>query len=634
MSKIKSIQLKNFKFFTEEETLLLNGKHLLLYGENGSGKSSIFWGIYTLLEASMKSPIHTAPYFELPQQNESSLVNIHALEISDIHSHQTHCDSYIQVITDDNQAYKLSKWETSICGDTQAIESRKATDFINYQSLFDFQRSGDSGFSNLYQVFTRSVLPYISFSSFTLKGKILSNVNQMWQEYKEGPGKTRNRRGVKIQVYKSSPEYKNFLKFESHFNSEFNKLIDFINGNSSTILTQFGYTLEFKLEYIPPTYQKKDKNYTYTPFGIKFIITKYDGKTVNITRAHSFLNEAKITAIAIAIRLSILKYRINTASPTALQTLILDDIMISLDMSNRDHLINYLLKEFSPKYQLIFFTHDKSLYHFVYHKIQQRSSLSAWTLKEMYVKRNKNGYDQPILIEGEISSYKKAQKYFAAKDYETTSLYVRKTLEESVGNLIPDELKRQADNSFISLQALWKKFKELYSPAHDIITLFEDSKLLILNPAAHFQRLPLPIYAKELEMAFELVEKINKINNKFKKVFLFKDQLIEFDSPSLKYQCRFKLKNNLEIEKYDNVIIRIPKCYDIYFEYNGIPYYDPATKTTDRNHPLKTATPDLFNFVRKNPFGVTEHNFLTHAKSNGILLIELLEYHNFSYFTL
>lgn len=57
MSKISQILLSNFKFFNKEEVIDINNNHLLLYGENGSGKSSLFWGIYTLLEASFKQPI-------------------------------------------------------------------------------------------------------------------------------------------------------------------------------------------------------------------------------------------------------------------------------------------------------------------------------------------------------------------------------------------------------------------------------------------------------------------------------------------------------------------------------------------------------------------------------------------------
>ena len=60
MQRIQSITLRNFKFFYGTETefehnkIVLNQKNLLLYGENGSGKSSIYWAFYTFLQSSLK----------------------------------------------------------------------------------------------------------------------------------------------------------------------------------------------------------------------------------------------------------------------------------------------------------------------------------------------------------------------------------------------------------------------------------------------------------------------------------------------------------------------------------------------------------------------------------------------------
>jgi len=51
---IDKIFVKNFKAFPEIESIKLNGKHLLVYGENGSGKSSIYWALYTLFQAKDK----------------------------------------------------------------------------------------------------------------------------------------------------------------------------------------------------------------------------------------------------------------------------------------------------------------------------------------------------------------------------------------------------------------------------------------------------------------------------------------------------------------------------------------------------------------------------------------------------
>lgn len=79
MNKIKTIKINNFKFFTNDIPLELEGKHLLLFGENGSGKSSIYWALYTLFQAAIKDNVDDfQKYFKHPNDSEESLINIYA----------------------------------------------------------------------------------------------------------------------------------------------------------------------------------------------------------------------------------------------------------------------------------------------------------------------------------------------------------------------------------------------------------------------------------------------------------------------------------------------------------------------------------------------------------------------------
>ena len=134
MSKIDTLQIHNFKFFNEQDPIKLDGKHLLLYGENGSGKSSIYWALYTLFEASLKKD-KTAieKYFSHHTVHEQSLINIHSKSIPATGTVPEHYDSFIKIKTKQNPPleYNVSFLDTAIKDDLVAREVNQASDFIS-----------------------------------------------------------------------------------------------------------------------------------------------------------------------------------------------------------------------------------------------------------------------------------------------------------------------------------------------------------------------------------------------------------------------------------------------------------------------------------------------------------------------
>lgn len=633
MSKISEIRLSNFKFFGKEETICLDGKHLLLYGENGSGKSSIFWGLYTLLEASFKSPSETEKYFVPLHINEESLLNIYAPITPANGTTREHSNSYIRILDDNKNTYELSLLDNHICGDMNTQESRKASDFINYQSIFKFQDFKNSEIPDLYNIFLYSILPYVTFPAFTLGGESLSNAGQMWAKIIDGPGYTFNKKGDKILVYKNSPQYNEFCRFEKHFNGELGKLIDYVNSNAVSRLKELGYDINFQLSYEPSKHVKKDKKYEWTPFRIELEITEFNGKAVHIKKPHVFLNEAKLSALATAIRLTILDNRISSKiAPNALKVLVLDDLMISLDMSNRELLLDLLLNEYVGNYQILFLTHDKNLYNFVDYKIRQHKQNAQWVRKELYVGEDETTkHEIPVLIDGECDPYTKAKKYYKAKDYVSSALFIRKSLEKAIGELLPKEIITRVDGSFVELQALWDKLITFYSNNvksidEDTKRLFADSKLLVLNPSAHFQRLSNPIYRNELTRSFQLYEKIVGLERIERKLVIEAGKVLEFNYD--KYYCSFELINDLVIVEGEHLVSVMPNCSNIKWAYDGIDFYDFDTGLQNLSHPLINATPKLNKFVERLTglsIGITEQRFLNQCKIDGIPLDEYMD---------
>ena len=73
-ARLHKIEIRNFKAF-REFTLNVEGRHLLVYGDNGAGKSSLYWALYTFLQSARKPKNSTAKYFD--PSGPENLFNIH-----------------------------------------------------------------------------------------------------------------------------------------------------------------------------------------------------------------------------------------------------------------------------------------------------------------------------------------------------------------------------------------------------------------------------------------------------------------------------------------------------------------------------------------------------------------------------
>jgi chromosome segregation ATPase len=73
MKKINKLILENFKFFNGVQEFNFEGKNVLIYGENGSGKSSIYWALYTFFQSSIKDNENIKKYFDT--SHSENLVN-------------------------------------------------------------------------------------------------------------------------------------------------------------------------------------------------------------------------------------------------------------------------------------------------------------------------------------------------------------------------------------------------------------------------------------------------------------------------------------------------------------------------------------------------------------------------------
>ena len=73
--RVERIEVRAFKAFKHLD-FKLDGRHLLAYGGNGAGKSSLYWTLYTFLQSAAKDTPNVAKYFD--DSGPQSLLNVHA----------------------------------------------------------------------------------------------------------------------------------------------------------------------------------------------------------------------------------------------------------------------------------------------------------------------------------------------------------------------------------------------------------------------------------------------------------------------------------------------------------------------------------------------------------------------------
>jgi hypothetical protein len=229
-----------------------------------------------------------------------------------------------------------------------------------------------------------------------------------------------------------------------------------------------------------------------------------------------------------------------------------------------------------------FLTHDKNLFDYVSFKIKKLHDSSQWIFKEMYAGKDDNdNREYPILIDSTLEFIDKAKKYYDLKDYTAASIYIRKELEKIVNERLPPELKFKSDGTFLSLQTLWgnmvNRYLSLNMPiSEEVVRVFDETKLMVLNPQAHFQHISIPIYRVELEKAFKLIDDLNTHYPipQFT-LLLTKGMKLVFRHPDENYTFDFELITDFYVDELNGVMTpTFPRCSVTSWQFNGIVFWD------------------------------------------------------------
>lgn len=515
MQRISKLKLKNFKYFYGDQELNFDRKNILLYGENGSGKSSIYWGLYTFLQSVFKTEdSEIKKYFDI--RNEQNLVNRFTENGAE--------SSIIVEFQKDDKTVTTKEISLNVINtksENLVKEASITSDFINYRILSSIYSFSHRDYIDLFPTFEEDILMFITFTTEFNPGN--RNASDWWTFIEPG---------MQPRTKMNDAQYRDFQAKVVGFNTEFdNYLKKIIETANEYIQQKFKLQLKLKLEYVPCSYDAfidgsttRRNHSTIRPKILLTVDYTHDkliaGREV-IKRPHSFLNEARLTSIALSIRLAILDEKYIEAAP---KLLVLDDLLISLDMSNRDIVLDLILSEFK-EYQIIIMSHDRMYFELAKHKIKALKN-DDWKYIEMY-EAIKNGIPQPFITSSE-NYLEKAKKFFVMKEYEVAGNFLRKEAESFCKDFLPKRRLLNPDFTLHNLDGLINQSLQYAIENGLITTLFTDlhsHRKFVLNSTSH-DSYDVPKFNSEISRCIETLEDLRKINYK---IVLKKGDKLDFE---------------------------------------------------------------------------------------------------------
>ena len=343
-SRLHKIEIRNFKAF-REFTLNLEGRHLLVYGDNGAGKSSLYWALYTFLQSARKPRNSIAKYFD--PAGAENLLNIH--EQADAAPKPGEIALTLRdVATKNDTTYRISQADHGTHNQPAILKGDLASDFITYRFFFGFSHFRNSEKFNVWPLFEKEILPFCVSTG----GEVPLD---MWLRIRSGDPNPTGSRGMG-----GTRSYDDFRRNAEAFAAILPGIVDSISAEAQLFYNRHfaagdvaPITLKLKVT-VPPSFSGTSQQNSHFQIPVIEFGIQIAGKVVN--RPQAFLNEAKLTQLALSVRFAASLVNLHDSD---LKLLVLDDLLVSLDMSNRMKVVEILLTDPAlANYQKVILTHD------------------------------------------------------------------------------------------------------------------------------------------------------------------------------------------------------------------------------------------------------------------------------------
>jgi energy-coupling factor transporter ATP-binding protein EcfA2 len=459
--RLTKIHLRDFRAFPGEfELKLPGGCSLLVYGENGSGKSSLAGALRDFIALDRPFPRPIDPHahaFPDPAQRQPRIqlvfeqggtANTVAWETAKLHPLELE-DGITPASTTPAQRQAL------------AAVARQSG-FYDYRVLLRASYRSDGGDlgKQLFLLFVENLL-----GGFPLVTGGNEFVRERWNILNKTTPTTRHDKRI-LEANRVASSLNTALPgFLDQTRVEANRLLATYFSNQRLVIQAM----------TTPGCSFAKKTKTLTGQSIRPEI-EYNGRRVD--GHEEFLNEARLTALGISMFLAALKLAdSNPAAPDPLRLLVLDDVLIGLDLSNRLPLLECLRQEFHH-HQTILLTYDELWFDIAR---EHTKHWGNWHSAQMFAELT-GPTDPPIpRLKDTTDDLAVAARYLNSNDLRSAAVYVRAAFEAKLRKTCEDnrlKLDFKQDVKKVSAQMLWDAVLAKHNEMLAVGKEFLDSNLV------------------------------------------------------------------------------------------------------------------------------------------------------------
>lgn len=580
MKSITNIQFVNYKAFyndvPENNIDIPFGKNVLLYGENGSGKSSIYEGLKqffnsanSIVEEIPSRHIRVPKFYEVTV-NEGADDEFKDQKQSEVAVKLTFTDS------DTSTEQKIFGVPNENVKGTKYISNANLLNsFLSYRELLktylmDNLRDREE-FRKKLGILLFEVILAKNINSATQK-----TYSQSWDDL------------FLPKVWYKEENLEKFITGTKYDIGKINLILEqILHYFDSSLNVQLVIT-DAEIEYHHS--EREGRFGKYPVVGVDLLVLLNGNNVENDEENHlTVLNEARLSSLAISIYLATL---VNTPQQNFdYKILFLDDIFIGLDMGNRKPLLQILSEfkkplttpiqdgeigkivevlsvndgivqtedePFFSDYQIFITTYDRHWFE-ISRQYFEANQKSKWHFVEMFIDTTTHNFSIPFILPYQ-AKLEKAESYLHKHDYRACASYLRALCEEELQRILPNHLKYFTDKNqqgnietkgaiLNDLLINFAKFCELENIPFNDYNFLKTHKNHLLNTLSH-NDISSPIYKKELIETLQAIKNISLIQvievpSKYQDFNMFMN-----DKVGNKITVRFRKRDTIHIYNY------------------------------------------------------------------------------------